>query len=379
MFDQHPDRTRYPAHVVFSAVRWALWLVAVGWLFARGAPTQSQAQVIALAGVLNIALALIGRSYVALMQRTPALLAIDVIAGALALVASGGWNSSLPLICYAGLVLPAVLYGWRGGVMAGLSFVSASLALLWITGAPPDTLLRDGGWQSVVQLAMRMLAPPVAGALLAAALWLARRRRVRPSSAPAIAPLRSEADGPLPSVRPLSPTIIRDRRPDLFEESSSRIQTVRTSTEQAVEEVRRLLFAPFPQTNPNLETALDMLAARFTTHTSIATSVTHYGTLTAIGDMYCALLIRLTREALLNVRQHTSADSVAITTHYEPGMVTLIVRDNGAGLIDGSHERPGLHTLRAMTYRVTEFGGHIEIFEAESGGVTMRARLPLES
>jgi signal transduction histidine kinase len=47
-------------------------------------------------------------------------------------------------------------------------------------------------------------------------------------------------------------------------------------------------------------------------------------------------------------------------------------------LLDGTHERPGLHALRAMQYRLAEFGGRLDVFETEGGGVTVRATMPLE-
>ena len=47
-------------------------------------------------------------------------------------------------------------------------------------------------------------------------------------------------------------------------------------------------------------------------------------------------------------------------------------------LIDGTYERPGLHALRAMQYRLAEHEGRLDVFELEGGGVTVRASLPLD-
>ena len=58
--------------------------------------------------------------------------------------------------------------------------------------------------------------------------------------------------------------------------------------------------------------------------------------------------------------------------------VALLIQDNGVGLVDGTFHRPGLHSLRAMQYRIAEFGGGLEVFETEGGGVTVRAAMPLE-
>jgi signal transduction histidine kinase len=57
------------------------------------------------------------------------------------------------------------------------------------------------------------------------------------------------------------------------------------------------------------------------------------------------------------------------------GVVIVVV---GVGLVVGCVERPGLHALRAMQYRLAEFGGRLDVFETEGGGVTVRATMPLE-
>ncbi|NTV63260.1 MAG: ATP-binding protein, partial [Oscillochloris sp.] len=41
--------------------------------------------------------------------------------------------------------------------------------------------------------------------------------------------------------------------------------------------------------------------------------------------------------------------------------------------------RPGMHSLRAVRYRLAELDGQFAVFESESGGVTVRATLPFES
>ncbi|MFN8568405.1 MAG: hypothetical protein U0Z44_13015 [Kouleothrix sp.] len=94
--------------------------------------------------------------------------------------------------------------------------------------------------------------------------------------------------------------------------------------------------------------------------------------------MHCMLLVRLTQEALLNIQQHAHAGTARLTLRYDAGSVVLLIQDDGVGLLDGTHERPGLHALRAMHYRLSEFGGRLDVFETEGGGVTVRATLPLE-
>jgi signal transduction histidine kinase len=88
--------------------------------------------------------------------------------------------------------------------------------------------------------------------------------------------------------------------------------------------------------------------------------------------------VRLAQEALLNIQQHAHADTAMLTLRYDTTSVALMIQDDGVGLLDGTYERPGLHALRAMQYRLAEFGGRLDVFETEGGGVTVRATMPLE-
>jgi signal transduction histidine kinase len=67
-----------------------------------------------------------------------------------------------------------------------------------------------------------------------------------------------------------------------------------------------------------------------------------------------------------------------MTLRYDINSVALLIQDDGVGLVDGTFERPGLHALRAMHYRVSELGGRLDVFQTEGGGVTVRAAMPLD-
>jgi signal transduction histidine kinase len=150
------------------------------------------------------------------------------------------------------------------------------------------------------------------------------------------------------------------------------------ATEQGVEDLRRQIFTPLPSVDMDLGAALDVLAMRFGQHTGTPARVTLLGRTRAINRLHSGLLVRLAQEALLNVQQHAHAASATLTLRYDSCTVALLIQDDGVGLLDGTHERPGLHALRAMQYRLAEFGGRLDVFETEGGGVTVRATMPLE-
>jgi signal transduction histidine kinase len=102
------------------------------------------------------------------------------------------------------------------------------------------------------------------------------------------------------------------------------------------------------------------------------------GTVQPLSQAYHMVLLRCAQEALLNVQQHAHAHSVQIALTFEARAVTLVIQDDGVGLLDGTYERPGLHALRAVRYRLSELDGQLAVFESENGGVTVRATLPFE-
>jgi signal transduction histidine kinase len=150
------------------------------------------------------------------------------------------------------------------------------------------------------------------------------------------------------------------------------------AAEQGVEDLRRVIFTALQCLDMDLAAVLDMLALRFGQHTGTTARVTLLGRTRVVNSIHRELLVRLAQESLLNVQQHAHADAITLTLRYDATSVALMIQDDGVGLLDGTHERPGLHALRAMQYRLAEFGGRLDVFETEGGGVTVRATMPLE-
>ncbi|HWQ15181.1 MAG TPA: histidine kinase [Roseiflexaceae bacterium] len=370
-------------HVIFFGYRWLSWGVAAVWLLLEGRLLSQLGWVLLATAALNIPATLYAQRYVRVARRNPALLVLDMLYGAFVLVQSGGWESAFVAHSYGSLVLPGLLFGWRGGVIAGLAYVPIDLSALWAAGMPVSDQLVGGVWPPL-EIGLRMALPPLFGGLLPLAVELLRQRVGRRARA------RSGRSAPPPDER-----FGRGARPELARyaarspaaggaeqlpgESPLATQAIRTRTaERGVEELRRVIFAPLPTPDMDLAAALDLLALRFGQHTGAATRVTLLGRTRAIHHVHRNLLVRLAQEALLNVQQHAHAASAMITLRYDATSVALLIQDDGVGLLDGTHERPGLHALRALQYRLAECGGRLDVFETEGGGVTVRATMPLE-
>jgi signal transduction histidine kinase len=85
-------------------------------------------------------------------------------------------------------------------------------------------------------------------------------------------------------------------------------------------------------------------------------------------------LYRAANEALVNVKRHARATDVTVLLTYAPTRTTLVIRDNGAGLLAPRETAGRLHFgVRTMQRRLEEVGGELEIRNVPEGGVRVTA------
>jgi signal transduction histidine kinase len=90
-------------------------------------------------------------------------------------------------------------------------------------------------------------------------------------------------------------------------------------------------------------------------------------------------LLRTAQEALANVARHAAANRVALTLSYMEDLVTLDVRDDGAGFDPQAAREPGLdggYGLSAMRERVSRIAGTLEVESEPGGGTAVSACVP---
>jgi hypothetical protein len=364
-------------HVVFFSYRWLSWCATAVLLLVQNRLID-YLPLLVVTGMLNILATMYAQRYTRIAQHSFLVMGADVLYAVAVLMVSGGWSSPFIFYAYSSLVLPGLLFSWRGGIMAGLDFAALTAAALWAIGQSPAELVTDKGWPS---LARMMVGPVLFSGLLPGLIDLLRRGLARRGSkrrAPSIPHLDRDigADAPRFTAIGRAPSRARPGLPDdtLLAAQATKIR----AAEQSVEDLRRVIFSPLPSTDMDLSPALDLLALRFGQHTGVRAHVTLLGRTRVVSPIHRGLLVRLAQESLLNVQQHAHAGSAMLTVRYDTSSVALLIQDDGVGLLDGTHERPGLHALRAMQYRLAEFGGRLDVFETEGGGVTVRATMPLE-
>jgi two-component system sensor histidine kinase UhpB len=88
---------------------------------------------------------------------------------------------------------------------------------------------------------------------------------------------------------------------------------------------------------------------------------------------------RIVQEGLTNVFRHSGASCIDIVVSrdelaQQPAL-SVVVRDNGAGIDTGKKEGIG---LRGMSERVAALGGRLRLTSGEPSGVVLAALLPLQ-
>ncbi len=377
-------RVRLSDHVAFFGYRWIAWGVAALTLTVPGRSAEllpREAGLLLLLGVINVLATALAQGYVRLLRRRPAVLLLDLAASAAVLWLSE--SHALPFLPYAlgALVLPALMFGWRGALVSALTFIGMDLlGLVTINRAFGATL-------APLALAVRVSAP-----LIFAATWVLLGRVVERDGDAETGSLRSlstaGASGPAHSKGPDRSTTTL-RLADLQRSvtpgetganltSSAPALATRTAAEPHPAAPRRLLYDLPPTPEVALGAALERLGSLVAQQSGLDVQVSCRGAARRLRAAQHAVLLRVAQEALQNVQQHARAHSAVVILAYEQHSVSLTVQDDGVGLLDGTYERPGLHGLRAVRYRLAEFDGNLEVFEGESGGVTVRASLPLD-
>jgi signal transduction histidine kinase len=157
----------------------------------------------------------------------------------------------------------------------------------------------------------------------------------------------------------------------------------------SLSEARRSVQAMRPEAlaaNPRLPEALAEVAGQWSAVNGVTAAVTTTGDPVGLHAEIEVTLLRVAQEALANVAKHAAATRVGITLSYMADVVTLDVRDDGAGFpapgdvpvphADGDGGRSGGFGLTAMRQRVQRVAGTLAV-ESEPGmGTAVSASVP---
>ncbi len=147
----------------------------------------------------------------------------------------------------------------------------------------------------------------------------------------------------------------------------------------SLSEARRSVGAMRPEAleSAHLPAAVRDVVEQWSRLHGIAVEVVTTGTERPLHPEVEVALLRIAQEALANVAKHANARQVWLTLSYMEDVVTLDVRDDGAGFEPGvaAHGDGGLG-LTGMRHRVSRLAGTLEIESEPGGGTAISASLP---
>jgi len=183
-------------------------------------------------------------------------------------------------------------------------------------------------------------------------------------------------------------------------ERERRIGNAKRLARDSLAEARRSVQALRPQAleNSRLPEALADEMARWSATSGVAGEVETTGDARALHPEVEVTLLRVAQEALANVAKHAGASRAAVTLSYMEDVVSLDVRDDGAGFIPPTPPPPsnvskvngskvngskvnggpsdGGFGLIAMRQRVSRLAGQLEIESEPGAGTAVSASLP---
>jgi len=169
-------------------------------------------------------------------------------------------------------------------------------------------------------------------------------------------------------------------------ERERRIDNAKRLARDSLAEARRSVQALRPQAleDSRLPEALADEVARWSATSGVAGEVETTGVARALHPEIEVTLLRVAQEALANVAKHAGASRAGVTLSYMEDVVSLDVRDDGAGFDRASvgessaSESPasGGFGLIAMRQRVSRLAGQLEIESEPGAGTAVSASLP---
>ena len=170
-------------------------------------------------------------------------------------------------------------------------------------------------------------------------------------------------------------------------ERERRIDNAKRLARDSLAEARRSVQALRPQAleNSRLPEALAGEVARWSVTSGVTGDVETTGQARTLHPEVEVTLLRVAQEALANVAKHAGASRAGVTLSYMEDVVSLDVRDDGAGFAmaecsnrhsAGESPAAGGFGLIAMRQRVSRLAGQLEIESEPGAGTAVSASLP---
>ncbi len=147
-------------------------------------------------------------------------------------------------------------------------------------------------------------------------------------------------------------------------------EDIRESIDQLSAEIKNIPLIP----------AMANYMREFSSNNGIKVNFEHPRSFLRLSPVAELQLLRISQEALTNVRRHAGATEIEVKLESSNEAIEMIVKDNGAGfeLTDLEDAPPGYHGLNIIKERAETLGGDFSISTAPGEGTALMVSLPLD-
>jgi signal transduction histidine kinase len=161
------------------------------------------------------------------------------------------------------------------------------------------------------------------------------------------------------------------------ETASEHLQELRTTAQQALREMRSLIYELRPPVleKEGLVAALQARLEAVEGRAGVRTELRVEGDITLPGGVE-EELYRVAQEALNNALKHARAQSIRLLLCKDETHLLLEVADDGVGFEHGGDTKHGGLGLPGMKERALRLGGSLTVLSSPGGGTTVRVEVP---
>ena len=160
--------------------------------------------------------------------------------------------------------------------------------------------------------------------------------------------------------------------------AQSHLQSARAMLGQALEASQRIMKNLRPAIlDQGLAAAVEWLATSFTQRTGVKVLLRNTSTGREIPKAIELVAYRSAQEALTNITKHSQCDLVEIELCDARDVLTLEVRDNGAGISPDALDKPKAFGLRGLQERAKTVAGWLDISSYDKRGTSIILSVPL--